>query len=128
MTEFDYDIKKDSVLQVTKENYEKCNTENPMNAYPKVKPTIVKLDVYRPYYFIIGAQGNCVKGQKLIVVPQSPEHRPTTPKPVPATAPPTPSKLPTSPAPAPANNTAAGLVAGSGIFWSFVVVIGLAWT
>ncbi|KAF8049917.1 hypothetical protein N665_2089s0002 [Sinapis alba] len=121
--EFDYDIKKDSVLNVTKENYEKCITEKPSEKYTE-KPTIVKLDASGPHYYISGTPGNCDKGEKMIVVVQSPNH---PPKPIPATIPQTPSKPPTSLAPAPANNTAVGLVAGSGIVWAFVVVIGLTW-
>ncbi|KAJ4902871.1 early nodulin-like protein 11 [Raphanus sativus] len=147
--EFDFDMTKDSVFQVTKENYEKCITENPSKNYTHNK-VILKLDVSGPHYFISGTPGNCAKGEKLIVVvastghppaPPSPKPVPPTPKPVPATAPPTPSKPSTSPtpatapptpskpstSPAPAPNAAAGLVAGSGIFWAFVAVIGFAW-
>ncbi|KAG7567482.1 Phytocyanin domain [Arabidopsis thaliana x Arabidopsis arenosa] len=146
---FKYDSKMDSVLQVTEENYEKCNTEKPLKEH-KDGYTTVKLDVSGPYFFISGAPtGNCAKGEKVTVVVQSPNHQPMPkpgpaavtptipPKPsttsaAPAPAPPTPSpKSSTSmpaPAPAPAKSSAVGLVAGTGIFWAstLVAVIGLA--
>ncbi|VYS53317.1 unnamed protein product [Arabidopsis thaliana] len=143
---FKYDSKIDSVLQVTKENYEKCNTQKPLEEH-KDGYTTVKLDVSGPYYFISGApSGNCAKGEKVTVVVQSPNHpkpgpaavtptlppKPSTTPAAPAPAPPTPSpKSSTStmaPAPAPAKSSAVGLVAGSGIFWAstLVAVIGLA--
>ncbi|CAA0370605.1 unnamed protein product [Arabidopsis thaliana] len=143
---FKYDSKIDSVLQVTKENYEKCNTQKPLEEH-KDGYTTVKLDVSGPYYFISGApSGNCAKGEKVTVVVQSPNHpkpgpaavtptlppKPSTTPAAPAPAPPTPSpKSSTStmaPAPAPAKSSAVGLVAGNGIFWAstLVAVIGLA--
>ena len=146
MTVFKYDSKIDSVLQVTKENYEKCNTQKPLEEH-KDGYTTVKLDVSGPYYFISGApSGNCAKGEKVTVVVQSPNHpkpgpaavtptlppKPSTTPAAPAPAPPTPSpKSSTStmaPAPAPAKSSAVGLVAGNGIFWAstLVAVIGLA--
>ncbi|CAH8385962.1 unnamed protein product [Eruca vesicaria subsp. sativa] len=127
--EFYYDSKNDSVLEVTKENYKNCITEKPLNEY-RAEPTMVTLNVSGPHYFISGAPGHCTKYERLIVVVQSPNHPPMpTPKPVPGAAPPTPSsESPTSPtAPAPAPNTAVGLVAGSGIFWAIVAIIGFAW-
>ncbi|KAG7571953.1 Phytocyanin domain [Arabidopsis suecica] len=143
---FKYDSKMDSVLQVTEENYVKCNTEKPLKEH-KDGYTTVKLDVSGPYFFISGAPtGNCAKGEKVTVVVQSPNHQPMPkpgpaavtptlpPKPSttpasPAPAPPTPPKSSTStpaPAPAPAKSSAVGLVAGNGIFWALIVAfIGL---
>lgn len=127
---FQYDNKTDSVLEVTKENYDKCIIEKPMNEY-RAEPTMVTLNVSGPHYFISGAPGNCLKDEKLIVAVQSTAHPPVPVpehKPVPGAAPPTPSKSPSSwTAPAPAPSTAVGLVAGSGIFWAIVAIIGLAW-
>lgn len=128
---FNFDNKTDWVLKVTKENYENCITEKPLNEY-KVEPAMVTLNVSGPHYFISGAPGNCLKEEKLIVAVQSSEHPPIpmpVPKPVPGAAPPAPSKSPTSlEAPAPAPNTAVGMVAGSGIIWAIIAIIGLAWT
>ncbi|EOA28696.1 hypothetical protein CARUB_v10024922mg [Capsella rubella] len=123
---FRYDSKNDSVLQVTKENYEKCNMEKPLKEY-KENITIVKLDVSGPYYFISGAPTmNCAKGEKVAVVVQSPNHPPMPPNQGPAAVTPTPSpKSSTSmkaPAPAPSNSHAGGLVVGNGIFWALTLV------
>lgn len=129
---FYYGAKDDSVLQVTKENYESCKTEKPLKEY-KEGNSKVKLDVSGPHYFISGAPtGNCGKGEKLTVVVQSPNH-PAHPKtaPAPGTAPSTsPVATPTSPvapAPAPANSSAVGSVGGNGFLWALVAVIGLVW-
>ncbi|CAN6979413.1 unnamed protein product [Brassica rapa subsp. trilocularis] len=123
---FHYDNKtNDSVLEVTEENYKNCITDKPVNEY-KGEPAMVTLSVSGPHYFISGAPGNCQKDEKLIVAVQSTQH-PPIPKPAAPTVP-TPSKSPTTvTAPAPAPSTAVGLVAGSGIFWAIVAIIGFAW-
>ncbi|XVF35569.1 hypothetical protein REPUB_Repub18cG0157200 [Reevesia pubescens] len=61
---------KDSVLQVSKKDYETCNTSSPIAAY-KDGNTKVKLEKSGAYFFISGAEGHCQKGQKLIVVVMS---------------------------------------------------------
>ncbi|XP_062101725.1 early nodulin-like protein 15 [Humulus lupulus] len=66
-----YDGEKDSVLEVSKEDYEACNTSRAMKEY-KDGNTKVSLDRAGPFYFISGAKGHCEKGQKLIVVVLSP--------------------------------------------------------
>ncbi|XVE97458.1 hypothetical protein REPUB_Repub03eG0021400 [Reevesia pubescens] len=68
-----YDGKVDSVLQVTKENYESCNTSKPIKEY-KDGNTKVELDKSGSFYFISGADGHCQKGQKLQVVVMSEKH------------------------------------------------------
>ncbi|XP_050219828.1 early nodulin-like protein 13 [Mercurialis annua] len=69
-----YDGQKDSVLEVSKEDYLSCNVSNPIAEY-KNGNTKVKLERAGPYYFISGAEGHCVKGQKMIVTVLSPRHR-----------------------------------------------------
>ncbi|KAK0571186.1 hypothetical protein LWI29_012229 [Acer saccharum] len=69
-----YDGAKDSVLQVTKEDYVSCNTTNPIAQY-KDGNTKVELDRPGPFYFVSGVKGNCEKGQKFIVVVLTPRHR-----------------------------------------------------
>lgn len=69
-----YDSLKDSVLQVSKEDYVSCNTSNPIEEY-KDGETKVKLDRSGPFYFVSGVEGHCEKGQKLIVVVLSPRHK-----------------------------------------------------
>ncbi|KFK29784.1 hypothetical protein AALP_AA7G178800 [Arabis alpina] len=68
---FRYEAGKDSVLQVTREAYEKCNTTSPKATYTDGY-TKVKLDQAGPVYFISGTEGHCQKGQKLRVVVISP--------------------------------------------------------
>ncbi|XP_058217603.1 early nodulin-like protein 3 [Rhododendron vialii] len=86
----------DSVLVVTREDYDNCNTKEPI-----VKmdggDSVFKLDRSGPFYFISGNKTNCQKGQKLIVVVLA-----VRIKPVSARAPaPAPSPESFSPAPSP---------------------------
>ncbi|MBA0547886.1 hypothetical protein Golob_019019 [Gossypium lobatum] len=69
-----YDGGKDSVLQVSKEDYTSCNTSNPIAEY-KDGNTKVKLEKSGPYFFMSGAKGHCEQGQKMIVVVMSQKHR-----------------------------------------------------
>ncbi|PON74545.1 Cupredoxin [Parasponia andersonii] len=62
-----YDAEKDSVLEVSKQDYETCNTSRPIKEH-KDGNTKVSLGRAGPFYFISGAKGHCEKGQKLIVV------------------------------------------------------------
>ncbi|GLU01237.1 hypothetical protein SLE2022_185500 [Rubroshorea leprosula] len=80
-----YDGGQDSVLQVTKEAYQSCNTTDPVAEY-KDGNTKVKLERPGPFYFISGAKGHCEQGQKLIVVVLTPRHRYTAISPAPAPA------------------------------------------
>ncbi|KAJ4950673.1 hypothetical protein NE237_027505 [Protea cynaroides] len=94
-----YDPKQDSVVEVTKENYDKCNTSNPIAEY-KDGNSKVKLNRSGPFYFISGAQWKCQKGEKLIVVVLSPNHN--KPKPSPPPLAPSPSTVdPKAPTPSP---------------------------
>ncbi|KAM6577214.1 hypothetical protein CsatB_029051 [Cannabis sativa] len=68
---WNYDGEKDSVLEVSKEDYEACNTGRAIKEH-KDGNTKVSLDRAGPFYFISGAKGHCQKGQKLIVVVLSP--------------------------------------------------------
>jgi len=68
-----YESGKDSVLEVTREEYGSCSSSNPIKEYSDGN-TKVKLDRPGPFYFISGAKGHCEKGQKLIVVVISPKH------------------------------------------------------
>jgi hypothetical protein len=66
---FEYDPKFDSVLRVTREDYETCNNETkPVEKYDDGR-TKIELDRSGPFYFI-GGQGNdsCAFGQRLTVV------------------------------------------------------------
>ena len=65
-----YDSSKVSVLQMRRKGYETCNTSSPIAAY-KDDNSKVKLEKSGAYYFISGDEGQCQKGQKLIVVVMS---------------------------------------------------------
>ncbi|RZC59040.1 hypothetical protein C5167_006348 [Papaver somniferum] len=82
---WEYETGKDSVLQVTRENYLNCVLTKPVAEYKDGENTKVELNKSGPYYFISGAKGHCEKGQKLIVVVMAP--RSTAPAPSPVDAP-----------------------------------------
>lgn len=68
-----YDLKTDSVLEVTGRDYETCNTSKPVKKYDD-GDTRVRLDRSGPVFFISGAKGHCENGQKLEVVVLSEDH------------------------------------------------------
>ncbi|CAJ1973634.1 unnamed protein product [Sphenostylis stenocarpa] len=80
-----YESGKDSVLEVTREEYANCSSSNPIKEYSDGN-TKVKLDRPGPFYFISGQKGHCEKGQKLIVVVITPRTTipPISPAPSPA--------------------------------------------
>lgn len=80
---WNYDGDKDSVLQVSKEDYGNCNTSNPIEEH-KDGNTKVKLDRAGAFYFISGEKGHCEKGQKLVVVVLTPRHGYTAISPAPS--------------------------------------------
>ncbi|CAF2147540.1 hypothetical protein BRARA_A00593 [Brassica rapa] len=106
---FSYEAGKDSVLQVTREAYEKCNTTSPKASYTDGN-TKVKLEQPGPVYFISGTQGHCQKGQKLRLVVVTPR-----------------SSL--SPAPSPSDGPAVAPTSGAakltGVFSVLGLVLGL---
>lgn len=123
-------MKVDSVLQVTKEDYDSCKTSNPLKQYNDGN-TKVELDKSGPYFFISGAPGNCAKGEKITLVVLSERKSGgggDAPKVSPGSgggeAPKGSPASPSAPTQAPAHNAAIGLAAGSG-FWT-LVIIGLA--
>ncbi|XAR67475.1 hypothetical protein NMG60_11002248 [Bertholletia excelsa] len=64
---FEYTANQDSVLLVSKENYENCNTSAPEAEYHDGR-TVFQFNRSGPFYFISGVKDNCVKGEKLVVV------------------------------------------------------------
>ncbi|MCL7027801.1 hypothetical protein MKW94_008538 [Papaver nudicaule] len=81
-----YETGKDSVLQVTRENYLNCVSTKPIAEYKDGTNTKVVLNKSGPYYFISGAKGHCEKGQKLIVVVMAPRVEAPAPSPADAAA------------------------------------------
>ncbi|KAM7250149.1 hypothetical protein ACFE04_022032 [Oxalis oulophora] len=115
---FVYPSGNDSVLQVTKENYDNCSSESPIAKFEDGH-TVFSFKQSGPFYFISGKKENCLKGEKLVVVvladrsktggASSPAPAPgtgggTTPSPAPGTAPGTNETTP-SPAPGVAPKT-----------------------
>ncbi|KAF8409201.1 hypothetical protein HHK36_005275 [Tetracentron sinense] len=64
---FKYKKGSDSVLVVSKEDCNKCNTEKPIMSMVD-GDSVFKFDRSGPFFFISGTYGSCEKGQKLIVV------------------------------------------------------------
>ncbi|KAF8097335.1 hypothetical protein N665_0291s0042 [Sinapis alba] len=64
---FVYQQNQDSVLQVTRDAYYSCNTEEPTAKFTDGH-TSFKLDRSGPYYFISGNKDNCHKNQKLVII------------------------------------------------------------
>ncbi|PIN26616.1 hypothetical protein CDL12_00627 [Handroanthus impetiginosus] len=119
---FVYPADQDSVLHVTKGDYNNCTTTSPLDKFTDGH-TLFKLNQSGPHYFISGVVEHCHKNEKLLVVvmadrnhhnnsnqtASSPSPLPSvvlTPSPAPTgevapSPPPPPSEVPT-PSPAPA--------------------------
>ncbi|CAL1358734.1 unnamed protein product [Linum trigynum] len=65
--------KSDSVLEVSKKDYESCATGNPIKEL-KAADGKLTLDRSGPFYFISGIERHCKKGQKLEVVVLADKH------------------------------------------------------
>ncbi|GMH25549.1 hypothetical protein Nepgr_027392 [Nepenthes gracilis] len=107
---FKYKKKEDSVLEVSKDDYDHCNTENPIAKFEDGDSEFT-LQRSGPFYFISGNKDHCQKGQKLIVVVISERHF----RPAPATLPPSssppaaaPPKATTPSSPSPAEGAPKG--------------------
>ncbi|KAL1537735.1 early nodulin-like protein 3 [Salvia divinorum] len=64
---FVYDSSRDSVLHVTEDDYNNCNTASPLHKLSDGRSSF-RLDRSGPYYFISGVAENCRKNEKLVVV------------------------------------------------------------
>lgn len=115
-----YDGEKDSVLQVSREDYTNCNISSPIKKYND-GDTKVKLDRPGPFYFVSGAKGHCEEGQKVVVVVITPKSRFYGFSPAPA---PGPTEFEGGPAVAPTSSASAlpgGLLVALGLLamWTF---------
>ncbi|WCJ26610.1 early nodulin-like protein 8 [Euphorbia peplus] len=61
---FLYPPSEDSVIQVTKENYNSCNLKNPI-LYMNNGNSVFNITSHGDFYFTSGNQGHCLKKQKL---------------------------------------------------------------
>ncbi|KAI3964656.1 hypothetical protein MKX01_020473 [Papaver californicum] len=78
---FKYNKGQDSVLVVSKEDYDTCNTDNPQRSMNDGESKFT-FDRSGPFYFVSGNQGSCQKGQKLYLVVITPKiSSPPTPSP-----------------------------------------------
>ncbi|KAJ8561106.1 hypothetical protein K7X08_027296 [Anisodus acutangulus] len=122
---FKYKRGSDSILLVDKDDYSKCNKDKPILEL-KHGESKFKFEGSGPFYFISGHEDNCEKGQKLLLVVLSPNHKAhkahRAESPAPAV-----SNGPISPAPAPAKSGATGFIGGpSGFisgFFSLIIAI-----
>ncbi|CAH9090535.1 unnamed protein product [Cuscuta epithymum] len=76
----------DKVVQVEREDYERCNASKPISSQSGLNASVV-LDHSGPFYFISGSEENCKKGLKLTVVVLSEKHAGKVASPAPAPAP-----------------------------------------
>lgn len=64
---FEYPADKDSVLQVSKDHYTSCTTDNPLAKFTNGH-TVFKFNTSGPYFFISGSKSNCLNNEKLHVI------------------------------------------------------------
>ncbi|XP_024968570.1 early nodulin-like protein 1 [Cynara cardunculus var. scolymus] len=64
---FNYEAGKDSVVQVTKDDYNNCNPASPIAMYSDGH-SLVKFRQSGPHYFISGLVENCKNNQKIVMV------------------------------------------------------------
>ncbi|KAM7279360.1 hypothetical protein ACFE04_006494 [Oxalis oulophora] len=96
---FVYPSGNDSVLEVTKENYNNCTSESPIAKF-KDGHTVFTFNRSGAFYFISGTKENCLKGEKLIVVVLGDRSGKTTANTTTA-SPPSPGTAEMTPSPAP---------------------------
>ncbi|KAL0307029.1 UNVERIFIED_CONTAM: Early nodulin-like protein 2 [Sesamum radiatum] len=98
---FRYKKGQDSVLVVSKDDYSKCNKDNPIKNL-KDGDSKFKFEKSGPFFFISGHDQNCEKGEKFIVVVLSHHHHHGTPISAPSLSPEAPLRPPSSsPSPSP---------------------------
>ncbi|XP_009605275.1 early nodulin-like protein 21 [Nicotiana tomentosiformis] len=61
-----FKYKKDSVMEVTENEYKKCNSTRP-HFFSNTGNTMFKLDRSGYFYFVSGAAGHCERGERMIV-------------------------------------------------------------
>lgn len=85
---FKYNKETDSVVVVSKHDYEKCNAAKPIQKMDD-GDSIFKFEHSGPFYFITGNKSNCDQGQKLTIVVLAVRNKnpPTPSEPAPTPAP-----------------------------------------
>ncbi|KAL1299132.1 hypothetical protein HN51_043545 [Arachis hypogaea] len=132
---FKFERGKDSVLIVSKEDYDSCNTEKPLHRFRGGRSgSTIPLNRSGPFYFVSGNQQNCKQGQKFVVQVSAAVLPPTQPPSSTPSKPPQASPwiaspvhspgLAPAPAPAPAGNAASSRSFGVALgIISFVVAL-----
>ncbi|KAK7347535.1 hypothetical protein VNO80_22067 [Phaseolus coccineus] len=113
---FNYQSNTHNVEEVTKENFDSCNSTSPLATYT-TPPARVTLTKSGAHYFICGFQGHCPAGQKLAINVTGTGSSATSPSPIatPPSATTSPTTNPSTPsptgslAPPPQNSGAASL-------------------
>ncbi|GAV88258.1 Cu_bind_like domain-containing protein [Cephalotus follicularis] len=67
-----FEYKKDSVMEVTVQEYNNCNSTRP-SFFSNTGNTVFRFDHQGPFYFISGVSGHCEKGQRMIIKVMAPE-------------------------------------------------------
>ncbi|CAL9165992.1 unnamed protein product [Musa hybrid cultivar] len=99
---FKYKKGEDSVLEVSKQDYDACDVSKPIRKLDG-GDSVFNFDRSGPFYFISGAPENCQQGQKLVVVVMAVRNCP--PISSPPSPPPTSNTPPaSSPSPAPVSH------------------------
>ncbi|KAF3437308.1 hypothetical protein FNV43_RR20061 [Rhamnella rubrinervis] len=62
-----FKYKKDSVMVVSEEEYEKCHSSHPLYFSNNGDSTVFELDRPGLFFFISGVAGHCQRGQKMII-------------------------------------------------------------
>ncbi|KAI3673783.1 hypothetical protein L6452_39913 [Arctium lappa] len=83
---FKYQGDKDSVLEVSKDDYNNCNTANPIAKHDDGH-TVIKLDKSGPHYFISGVSDHCKHNEKVMVVVMADRSHKSSPESPPSPAP-----------------------------------------
>ncbi|KAK4796997.1 hypothetical protein SAY86_029323 [Trapa natans] len=92
---FVYQANQDSLLYVSKEAYDSCNTESYISKFVDGH-TVFKLNQSGPFHFISGVKDKCLKNEKMVVVVLADRSNKTS---SPATPPPPPPSEEGSPSP-----------------------------
>lgn len=61
-----FKYRKDSIMEVSEQDYKKCNSTHPQ-FFSNTGSTVFRLDHPGAFYFISGVSGHCQKGQRMIV-------------------------------------------------------------
>ncbi|KAM0938326.1 putative Phytocyanin domain, cupredoxin [Dioscorea sansibarensis] len=97
---FKYKKGEDSVLVVSKEDYDKCNESNPIKKFDDGN-SVFEFDKTGPFFFISGAPGKCNQGQKLNVIVLSLKTKKPSTSPAPSPTSSVSSQPPSSPSSSP---------------------------